>query len=384
MKKIGILGSTGSVGVQALDVLEHLSDKYQIDYLTAHSNVELLIKQAKKYCPKYICITDKSKYNELKHNINGNIKIISGSNELHSMILDRKIDIVLNAIVGSPGMQPTLNALNMGIDVALSNKESLVMAGHLINQSLKKNKVNLFPVDSEHSAIWECIKGENQNEIKRILLTGSGGPFRKKKKDEFGTITLAQALKHPNWDMGRKITIDSATMMNKGLEVIEAYWLFNINWSQIDIIVHPQSIIHSMVEFNDGSIKAQLGNPSMKHPIQYALTFPNHIEIPFKPLNFFKIEKLTFEKPDFQKFKCMELAYNALKKGGSYPVVLNVANDYVVDAFLKQKIKFTDIPILIEQAMDEHDFITSPNISEIYNLMDWTADFINNNIEIAC
>jgi len=384
MKKIGILGSTGSIGVQTLEVLDYLSDSYQIEYLSAKSNVDLLIEQVKKYCPKYVCIIDKSKYSKLKNNISNNIKIISGTDELHSMVLNEKIDIVLNAIVGSAGMQPTLNAIANGVDVALSNKESLVMAGHLINKSLEKNKVNLFPVDSEHSAIWECLKGEKRSEIKRILLTGSGGPFRKKKKSEFNTITLEQSLQHPNWEMGKKITIDSATMMNKGLEVIEAYWLFNINWDKIDIIVHPQSIIHSMVEFNDGSIKAQLGNPSMKHPIQYALTYPNHLDVPFKELNFFEIEKLTFEKPDFKKFKCMELAYNALKKGGSYPVVLNVANDYVVNAFLNQKIKFTDIPILIENAMDEHNFISNPDIEQIYNLMDWTGEYINKNIEVIC
>jgi 1-deoxy-D-xylulose-5-phosphate reductoisomerase len=311
---------------------------------------------------------------------NTDITITSGRNALLELAGRNDVDLVMNGLVGASGMEPTIEAVKSGIDVALSNKESMVMAGGIINDLLKSNSCNLFPVDSEHSAIWQCLKGENNSEIKRLILTGSGGPFRTTPKEDFNNITLEQALQHPNWDMGNKITIDSATMMNKGLEVIEAYWLFGVTSNQIDIVVHPESIIHSMVEFVDGSIKAQLGVPDMKIPIQYSLTYPHHSPANWENLDFVKMGTLHFEKPDLDKFPCIRLAYEALKKGGSSPIVLNVANDNVVAAFLKGLIPFTQIPTLIEDAISQHDWISNPNLEAISELSGWTSQFIQEQI----
>jgi 1-deoxy-D-xylulose-5-phosphate reductoisomerase len=272
-------------------------------------------------------------------------------------------------------MEPTINSINAGVDVALSNKESLVMAGDLINSMLEEKKVNLFPVDSEHSAIWQCLVGEAPEDVKRLVITGSGGPFRTTDKVAFKEITVAQALKHPNWAMGRKITIDSATMMNKGLEVIEAYWLFDLPADKIDIVIHPQSIIHSMVEFVDGSVKAQMGLPDMKIPIQYALTYPQHFPQAWEQLDLARIGTLTFEEPDFDKFECLQLAFDALTGGGSLPVVLNVANEIAVHRFLDGEIPFTAIPELITKAMDAHDFLEHPNLDDILALEKWTQTY---------
>jgi len=277
-------------------------------------------------------------------------------------------------------MEPTIEAVKNGVDVALSNKESMVMAGEMINDLLVKHSCNLFPVDSEHSAIWQCLTGESNHQIKRIILTGSGGPFRTKPKEEFNQITKEQALQHPNWEMGNKITIDSATMMNKGLEVIETYWLFGVNTNQIDIVVHPESIIHSMVEFVDGSVKAQLGIPDMKIPIQYALTYPNHSPANWENLDLTNIGKLHFEKPDLDKFPCIRLAYEALEKGGTSPVVLNVANDEVVAAFLSGHISFIQIPKLIEETLNQHEWMDSPNLDTISHLSNWTSNYIQEQI----
>ena len=278
MKKIGILGSTGSIGTQTLDVLDQLDGKFKVKYLTAYGNAHLLSQQALKFKPDTVCIINKEKKEELETYLqNSSIKITSGRSALLELSSRTDVDLVMNGLVGASGMEPTICSIKSGVDVALSNKESLVMAGKIINNLLQESSANLYPVDSEHSAIWQCLKGEDNTQIKKLILTGSGGPFRKKDKNDFNTITLEDALQHPNWNMGNKITIDSATMMNKGLEVIEAYWLFDMNIDQIEIIIHPQSIIHSMVEFNDGSVKAQLGLPNMKIPIQYALTYPNHL-----------------------------------------------------------------------------------------------------------
>ena len=284
---------------------------------------------------------------------------------------------MLNALVGASGMEPTLNAINAGVNVALSNKESLVMAGNLINNALEDSDAELFPVDSEHSAIWQCMVGEDYKDISRIILTGSGGPFRERPLSTFGKISIDEALNHPNWDMGKKITVDSATMMNKGLEVIEAYWLFGFDLNNINIVVHPQSIIHSMIEMNDGAIKAQMGVPDMKVPIQYALTYPNHISAPWERLDFFSCGDLTFQPPDFKRFPSIPLAFRALELLGTAGTALNLANDTTVELFLKDKIAFTDIPRINEVILEEHPWVEDPTLDDIKSLSTWVKDKIN-------
>ena len=381
MKKIGILGSTGSIGTQTLQVINSFKQDFEIIYLTANNNVELLIKQSLQYKPKYVCIVNESKVRQLTEKLsNLNCKIISGREGLLEIASCNEIDICVNALVGSPGMEPTVNSLKAGIDVALSNKESMVMAGEYINKLKIKNNCSIYPVDSEHSAIWQCLRGEDFQEVRKLILTGSGGPFLKRDLRSFENITISEALNHPNWTMGKKITIDSATMMNKGLEVIEAKWLFDISPEKIDIIVHPQSIIHSMVEFIDGSIKAQLGTPNMKIPIQYALTYPKHFKSDWEELNLAKIGSLTFEKPNTKKFKCIELAYNAMNAGNSFSVVLNVANDNTVNAFLNQKIKFNDIAKLNELAMEKHPVTAVDDLETIEELTIWAENFIKEQV----
>ena len=381
MKKIGILGSTGSIGTQTLQVINLFKQDFEIIYLTANNNVELLIKQSLQYKPKYVCIVNKSKLKQVKEKLsNLNCKIISGREGLLEIASCNEIDICVNALVGSSGMEPTVNSLKAGIDVALSNKESMVMAGEYINKLKNKNNCSIYPVDSEHSAIWQCLRGEDFQEIRKLILTGSGGPFLKRDLKSFEDITVSEALNHPNWTMGKKITIDSATMMNKGLEVIEAKWLFDISPEKIDIIVHPQSIIHSMVEFIDGSIKAQLGTPNMKIPIQYALTYPKHFKSDWEELDLAKIGSLTFEKPNTKKFKCIELAYYAMDAGNSFSVVLNVANDNTVKAFLNQKIKFNDIAKLNELAMEKHPVTAVNDLETIEELTNWTENFIKEQV----
>jgi len=381
MKKIGILGSTGSIGKQTLQVIDQYQDKFSIKYLTAQQNALLLAKQALKYKPDTVCIVDENKKDVLEDYLSGSdIKIISGYSSLLEIASRNDIDLTMNSLVGAAGMEPTICAIKSGVDVALSNKESLVMAGKIINDMLKKYSGKLYPVDSEHSAIWQCMAGEKNDQLKKIILTGSGGPFREKHIKDFPSIKIEEALKHPNWNMGNKITIDSATMMNKGLEVIEAHWLFNIAINKIEIVIHPQSIIHSMIEFIDGSVKAQLGLPDMKIPIQYALTYPDHLEANWGSLNFIEIGNLTFEKPDIQKFPCIKLAYQALEEGGTFPVVLNVANDEVVAAYLNDYIKFIDIPYLIETALNEHEFINNPDLEIISTISQWTKNYIQNEI----
>jgi len=381
MKKIGLLGSTGSIGTQTLQVIDQLSGKYEVKYLTAQQNVSLLAEQALKYQPETVCIVNEKKKEELEDSLSDtNIRIVSGRSSLLELSRRNDVDLVMNALVGSAGMEPTICTIEAGVDVAISNKESLVMAGEIINNLLKQNLGKLFPVDSEHSAIWQCLSGEKNNQINKVILTGSGGPFREKSMTEFDYITREEALQHPNWKMGNKITIDSATMMNKGLEVIEAHWLFDVTADQIEIVIHPQSIIHSMVEFLDGSIKAQLGVPDMKIPIQYALTYPDHSPANWETLNLVDIGSLTFEEPDLEKFPCIRLAYEALNEGGTFPVVLNVANDEVVAAFLNNYIQFSNIPKLIENALNQHEFINNPDLNTIIEISKWTADYIHNQI----
>jgi len=378
-KKISILGSTGSVGVNTLKVINNISKEFDVVYLTGNTNSDLMIKQCLEFNPKSVVMINEEASEAVKKGLSGyDINVLSGRKSLLNISRDKEIDLVLNALVGSPGMEPTLEAVKAGVDVALSNKESLVVAGDLITTEMKKTGANIFPVDSEHSAIWQCMVGESLSDIEKIILTGSGGPFRTRPINTFVDIKVSEALNHPNWEMGKKITIDSATMMNKGLEVIEAYWLFNIDVNMIDIVVHPQSIIHSMVEFKDSSIKAQMGVPDMKVPIQYALTYPNHISAPWERLDFKLIGDLSFEAPDFDRFPCIKLAYMSLDRMGSTPAILNMANDYSVYKFLNSEIKFTEIPKIIEAAMKHHQWVEKPDLDYIKELDNWTKDFVNN------
>jgi 1-deoxy-D-xylulose-5-phosphate reductoisomerase len=377
-KRISILGSTGSIGVNALKVASHLKDKLEIVYLSANRNADLLIEQSLQFKPKAVCIVDESVSEKVKDALSSSDTEVLVSREgLLELAQRNNVDILLNGLVGAPGMEPTLKAIEASIDVALSNKESLVMAGDIIKQAMEKSGAKLFPVDSEHSAIWQCLVGEKMEDIRRLILTGSGGPFRTRDVDTFSDITVEEALKHPNWDMGRKITIDSATMMNKGLEVIEAYWLFGFTPDKIDIVVHPQSIIHSMIELKDGAIKAQMGIPDMKVPIQYALTYPRHLEAPWEQLDFFECGDLTFEKPNLDRFPCIRLAFESLEKLGTAGAALNLANDYTVARFLDGQIKFTDIPKINESAMNSHNWIEHPTLDNLKALDEWVKNHVS-------
>ena len=376
-KKLSILGSTGSIGENTLLVADNLGEQIDILYLSANRNVKRLIDQAQNYHPKAVAIVDEEAGKEVTGALNNQIEVLTGREGLLELAGRDDVDIVMNGLVGSAGMEPTLRSVEAGVDVALSNKESLVMAGSIINEAKQKSGAKIFPVDSEHSAIWQCLAGEDIADVRKIILTGSGGPFRTKNVETFINITPKEALNHPNWDMGNKITIDSATMMNKGLEVIETYWLFGLKADEIDIVVHPQSIIHSMVEFADRSIKAQLGVPDMKIPIQYALTYPRHSAAQWEELDFIKTGQLTFEAPDLEKFPCIKLAYEALRAGGSTPAVLNVANEQAVYNFLDGEIKFTEIPAIIEKACAEHHYIAEPTLEDLLELEIWATNFVN-------
>ena len=379
MKNIGILGSTGSVGTQALDVVRMHPDRFNVVFLSSHSNVELLKKQAIEFKPDLVHLYDENKINEIKNNKNlfNGVEILSGKKGLLELCSYTKSDIILNAIVGFNGLEPTIKILESGINLALANKESIVQAGHLVMNLANLNNAKVLPVDSEHSAIWQCLFGEDIKSVKKIILTASGGPFRKLSINDFPNITKSQALNHPNWKMGDKITIDSATMMNKGFEFIEAFWLFNISIDKIKVVIHPQSIIHSMVEFIDGSIKAQLSSPDMKLPIQIALTYPSRHPLKGIDFNLKEFSNLTFEKLDFEKFKCVKLAKQAIKAGGSYPTVLNVANDLAVDLFLQDKISFIKIPELIEESLNNHEYINNPSFDDIKSI----TELIKNNLK---
>ena len=376
-KRISILGSTGSIGVNALKVGSHLKDELDIIYLSANRNAKLLIQQAKEFQPKAICIVDESAFPDVQNALmHLDIEILTGRKGLLELVARDDVDILLNGLVGTPGMEPTLKAIEAGIDVALSNKESLVMAGDIIQKAMDKSGAKLIPVDSEHSAIRQCLVGENIDDVRCLILTGSGGPFRTRDITTFENIMVDEALNHPNWDMGRKITIDSATMMNKGFEVIEAFWLFGFTPDRIKIVVHPQSIIHSMIEMKDGAIKAQMGVPDMKVPIQYALTYPRHLEAPWEQLDFLKCGDLTFEEPDFERFPCIKLAFDSLEKLGTSGAVLNLANDYSVYRFLNGEIKFTDIPRIIESSMKHHDWTEDPSLEHLKKLDSWVKNHV--------
>ncbi|MEI6879961.1 MAG: 1-deoxy-D-xylulose-5-phosphate reductoisomerase [Bacteroidota bacterium] len=367
-KKIAILGSTGSIGTQALDIARANPDKIEIEVLTANSNADLLIAQALEFKPNHVVIADERKYQFVKDSLaNEDIKVFAGSKSIEDMMEITSADMVLTAMVGYSGLKPTIKAIKNKKRIALANKETLVVAGELITKLCAENRVDLIPVDSEHSAIFQCLVGEDLNTIDKVILTASGGPFRGKKASDLAEVTKAQALKHPNWRMGAKITIDSASLMNKGLEVIEAKWLFGLDKSQIDVVVHPQSIIHSMVEFNDGSIKAQMGLPDMKLPIHYAFFFPQRMQSDFKRLSFKDYNTLTFEEPDLETFRNLDLAYHAMDKGGNLACILNAANEVAVDAFLHDKIKFLQIAELNEKCMNKVSFIQNPSLEDYVN-----------------
>ncbi len=363
-KHIAILGSTGSIGTQTLDVIRAHSDKLVVEVLTANSSADLLIQQAKEFKPNTVVIADESKYTQVKEAlIDLDIKVFAGADSLSQVVQMGTVDTVVTAMVGYAGLKPTIEAIKAKKNIALANKETLVVAGDLITKLIKENHVFLTPIDSEHSAIFQCLTGEPQ-EIEKVILTASGGPFRTKSIDELQKVTKAQALKHPNWEMGAKITIDSATMMNKGLEVIEAKWLFGVEADNIQVVVHPQSIVHSMVQFTDGSIKAQMGLPDMKLPIQYALSYPDRWHSDFERFDFTKYPQLTFEEPDFDKFRCLAIAYDALRKGGNAAAIINAANEIAVDAFLKEKIGFLDIANLVEKAINGIGFVDKPSYDD--------------------
>ena len=364
-KQIAILGSTGSIGTQALEVISEHSDLFEVEVLTANNNSALLIEQAKKYKPNTVVITNEDKYKEVDDALfDLGIKVFAGQQSLEEVVEGENIVVVLTALVGYSGLKPTIHAIKSGKNIALANKETLVVAGDLITKLCQEYGVSIYPVDSEHSAIFQCLVGEQYNPIEKIYLTASGGPFRGKLRNDLLDITKAQALKHPNWEMGAKITIDSASMMNKGLEVIEAKWLFDLKAEQIDVVVHPQSIIHSAVQFEDGSIKAQLGIPDMKLPIQYALGFPKRLPNTFERFNFIDYPNLTFEKPDLETFRNLQLAYSAMEKGGNMPCILNAANEIAVAAFLKDKIGFLNMSDLIANCMEKITFVSQPTLAD--------------------
>ena len=364
-KQIAILGSTGSIGTQALQVIEEHSDRYEAYVLTANNRVEELIEQARKFKPEAVVIANEAKYNQLKEALADlPIKVYAGEEALCQIVTDENIDMVLTAMVGYAGLKPTMNAIRAKKAIALANKETLVVAGELINELAQQFGTPILPVDSEHSAVFQCLAGEIGNPIDKVILTASGGPFRTYTLEQLATVTKAQALKHPNWDMGAKITIDSASMMNKGFEVIEAKWLFGVRPDQIEVVVHPQSIIHSMVQFEDSSIKAQLGLPDMRLPIQYAFSYPDRLHASFPRLDFKTCTQLTFEQPDTKRFRNLALAYDALDKGGNMPCIINAANEVVVSAFLNDRISFLGMSDVIEKCMQQVSFIEKPTYED--------------------
>lgn len=364
-KNIAILGSTGSIGKQALDIVRANMDRLQVEVLTAQNNADLLIQQAIEFSPNAVVVGEESKYGYVKEALQKHdIKVYAGADALCQVVQMESIHIVLAAIVGFAGLRSTLAAIEAGKHIALANKETLVVAGALVTEAAKAKGVNIYPVDSEHSAIFQCLVGEFHNKIEKIILTASGGPFRGKDKKYLESVRKEDALKHPNWTMGAKITIDSATLMNKGLEIIEAAWLFALKPGQIEVVIHPQSIIHSLVQFEDGSIKAQMGLPDMKLPIQYALFYPQRVASSFKRFDFASYPYLTFEKPDMDAFPAILLALQSLQKGGNMPCILNAANEVAVNSFLKDEIGFTEIPYIVEKCMEQGYFIAKPAISD--------------------
>ncbi len=381
MKKITLLGSTGSIGISALDVIENNPERFCVVALAAGDNIGLLIKQIEKFHPQIVYLKTKEKAVILKSNIKSNVEVLYGKEGIKEVASFPEADIVISAISGAAGLMPTLAAIEAGKDVALANKETMVIAGEIVTRVSKKKGVKILPVDSEHSAIFQCLEGQKSDFLKKIILTASGGPFRTMTKNQLQRVKPKQALKHPNWKMGKKITIDSASLMNKGLEVIEAKWLFDVQISQIDVLVHPQSIVHSMVEFIDGSILAQMGIPDMRMPIAYALSYPERIENSLPPLNLIKNGKMEFMKPDTKMFPCLKLAYDAGIAGGTNPAVLNAANEVAVEKFINGKIKFTNIPKIIEKVLSLHDIVNEPSLEEIIQADKWARQQVQKIIE---
>lgn len=364
-RQIAILGSTGSIGTQTLQVVEEHPECFEVYAITANTRVDELIAQARKFMPEAVVIADETKYQKLKEALDDlPIKVYAGYEAICQIVESGPIDIVVTAMVGFSGLRPTINAIKAGKAIALANKETMVVAGELINALAMEYKTPILPVDSEHSAIFQCLAGEMHNKVEKLILTASGGPFRTFTKEQLEHVTKEQALKHPNWSMGAKITIDSASMMNKGFEVMEAKWLFGVGAQDIEVVVHPQSVIHSMVQFEDGAIKAQLGTPDMRLPIMYALTYPSRLQSSFGRLDWNNIREFTFEKPDLELFPNLRLAYEALAKGGNIPCVVNAANEICVAAFLNDRVKFTDMPRLIERAMNEATYILKPTLDD--------------------
>lgn len=364
-KRVAILGSTGSIGTQTLEVIRQHPQDFEVEVLTAQNNCDLLIAQALEFNPNAVVIGNEANYSKVREAlIPHNIKVFAGQKALAQVVEMEGIDVVLTALVGYSGLIPTVNAIKAGKQIALANKETMVVAGEIITQLAKEYGVNIYPVDSEHSAIFQCLVGEFHNPIEKIILTASGGPFRGKDREFLQTVTKAQALKHPNWEMGAKITIDSASLMNKGLEVIEAKWLFGLKTEQIDVVVHPQSIIHSLVQFEDGSLKAQLGLPDMRIPIQFALSYPHRLKSDFERFDFINYPNLTFEQPDLKTFRNLQLAFDALAKGGNAPCVLNAANEIAVAAFLKEEVGFLEMSDLIGETLEQATFISHPSLED--------------------
>jgi 1-deoxy-D-xylulose-5-phosphate reductoisomerase len=365
MKNVAILGSTGSIGRNALEVIATLPDQFRVTYLSTNKNVELLCEQVQRFRPRGIGALDEKAGARLRAMTNGSVEVLNGEGGIQETVARDDVDIVVSSLVGFAGLKPTIRALESGKAVALATKEALVVAGEFIMNLVKEQNLTLIPIDSEHSAILQCLAGEQRENIARLILTASGGPFLNTDKAALDNVTVSEALNHPKWKMGNKVTIDSATLMNKGLEVVEAHWLFGLPPEKIEVVIHPQSIVHSMVEFVDGSVKAQLGIPDMKIPIQYALTYPNRKPSTYTRLDFSKLCEMTFFKPDRTKFECLNLAYYALETGGTATTVLNAANEVAVESFLKNKIKFSQIPKLIEKALSLHHAILRPGLDEI-------------------
>ena len=366
MKRIAILGSTGSIGTQALNVIRRHRDLFSVEVLCAGSNADLLIQQALEFDPNAVAIADESKYQQVQEALSPHdIKVFAGMGSIADLMEMDTIDMVLASIVGFAGLRPTLRAIEHHKPIALANKETMVVAGQIVTDAASRNNVPILPVDSEHSAIFQSLVGEMGN-VDKILLTASGGPFRGRTRQQLEHVTLADALKHPNWSMGRKVTIDSASLMNKGLEVIEAKWLFGVEADDIEVLVHPQSVVHSMVQFRDGSIKAQLGVPTMETPIQYAFSFPDRIESHLPRLDFANYPSLTFERPDRETFRCLDLAYNAIRRGGNIPCVMNAANEVAVQRFIDGQIGFLDIADFVESAMQQAPFIPNPTLDDLF------------------
>jgi len=372
MKKITILGSTGSIGTQTLEIVKEFPNNFEIQGLTCNKNIDLLEKQIIQFKPKYVCVMDKEAAKELEARILPDIIVYTGLDGLINIATESKCDILLTAVVGSIGLLPTYEAIKKGIDIALANKETLVTAGKIIMAEAKKSGSKILPVDSEHSAIFQCLQGNEKNTVEKIILTASGGAFLDTPFDDLKSVKPVDALKHPNWEMGKKITIDSATMMNKGLEVIEAHWLFKQSYDKIKVVVHPQSIIHSMVEFKDNAIMAEMGVSDMRLAIQNVITYPKRYESPVKTLDLFSVGQLNFVRPDFKKFPALRLAYQAGKEGGSFPAVLNAANEVAVQKFLKKEISYLQITQLIEKVMHKHKNINEPQPSELFAVDRWS------------